>query len=166
MALGAYLCVGLLLTLCGVLAVGEPSTLETNYLFQMEENSLRHFWHRDLTYIATFLNTSLPSTFEPRTTALTSCKLHGLKMKAKAQSPHDATIELDPAHFRILIHQMSGIEVEAEAAWEYNVLFLPISGSARFAAKVAEVSYELNLTQPYDGKLFIQSFWWLWFLWL
>eukprot|EP01022_Parablepharisma_sp_SALTPOND_P000990 TRINITY_DN1053_c0_g1_i1.p2 TRINITY_DN1053_c0_g1~~TRINITY_DN1053_c0_g1_i1.p2 ORF type:complete len:509 (-),score=60.25 TRINITY_DN1053_c0_g1_i1:7473-8999(-) len=139
-------------TLCGCLA-----TIEKNYMSQMEEGTLFQYWKQDMDYIVNFLKSPSLPTYERIDSALVRCNIHGLRFKKLDLKTDNVKLVIDPSQLHINFTQDVGFDFEVELFWEYNLLYLPISGTAVFKGKGRNVVYTLNLTQPYDGKLLIPT---------
>lgn len=157
MAKTLYLLVFLVISQVLVVYTNNGANVETNFLHQMERESLINFWRRDMEYIINFMkNTTLPP-YTSELSYFTKCQLHRFMFKNFTLHTYNVNIVLDPGLKQITFSQPIGLDFTIQFFWEVNVGFFPISGSATFSGQVINLIYTLNMTQPYEGDMLIPS---------
>ncbi len=139
----------------GAIFCGTP--IENNYVSQMEEGTLLQYWKNDMDYVMSFFKTPPFPSYERVDSELVRCKIHEIRFQKTTLNTEDVKMVIDPARLHINFTQKMAFEFEGQLLWEYNLLYLPISGSATFKGRATDVLYTLNLTDPYQGKLLVPS---------
>ncbi len=146
-----------LLVTCAALAACQTDPMEHEYLYQMEQDTLLSFWKSDLDHMVWYLgNAEFPS-YSFKQSWLTGGQLHGLRFTKVSSGTDSAKLVLDPARSQIIVTQPSGFDFTVELYWEYNLFLLPISGTAIFSGHASDLAYIINITQPFEGRMFLPA---------
>jgi len=152
----------ILFGICFILFSSSFCALEPNYLFQLEHNTHTTFWKSDMDYMRDFLlHTKFPN-YEYEFSRWVKCQIINFNITSLAISTENLVVDLEPENRRMTFTQPKSFSYEAEFIWEYNLLYLPITGTAKFKGHAKNVLYTLNMTEPFEGKLFIPDLFLTW----